>query len=100
ITLRPCPGYSEGVYASGLVVRRSFALNCDAVHAIGPHEHLRLCVRFQALDEWFAVVCRERNELTEWGLPWCVTARGRSSVSPMSLTASSKVVSSRWPISP
>src|SRR5439155_12130342 len=28
ITLRPCPGYSEGVYASGLVVRRSFALNC------------------------------------------------------------------------
>lgn len=41
ITLRPCPGYSEGVYASGLVVRRSFALNCDAVHAIGTHEHAR-----------------------------------------------------------
>ena len=32
---------SEGVYGSGLVVRRSFALNCDAVHAIGTHEHAR-----------------------------------------------------------
>lgn len=41
ITLQPCPGYSEGIYASGLVIRRSFALNCDAVRAIGAHEHAR-----------------------------------------------------------
>jgi hypothetical protein len=24
------------------------------------------------LDEWFAGVCRERNELAEYWLPWCV----------------------------
>src|SRR5439155_20782267 len=29
VALRPCPGYTQGLYAHGLVVRRSFALNCD-----------------------------------------------------------------------
>jgi len=41
IALRLCPGYSEGIYAQGLVVRRSLALNCDSVHAIGAHQHVR-----------------------------------------------------------
>jgi hypothetical protein len=45
ITLRPCPGYSEGIYASGLVVRRSLALNCDTVHAIGAHEQVRYAMQ-------------------------------------------------------
>jgi hypothetical protein len=45
ITLRPCPGYSEGIYASGLVVRRWFALNCDTVHKIGPHQHVRYAMQ-------------------------------------------------------
>jgi len=40
IRLKPCPGYSEGIYASGLVVRRSLALNCDGVGAIGAHDHV------------------------------------------------------------
>ena len=37
VRLDPCPGYSESLYASGLVVRRSFALNCRSVHAIPTH---------------------------------------------------------------
>jgi hypothetical protein len=41
IMLRPCPGYSEGLYASGLVVRRSLELNCDNVHTIGADQHVR-----------------------------------------------------------
>jgi hypothetical protein len=40
IKLKRCPGYSEGVYASGLIVRRSLALNCDTVRAIGAHNHV------------------------------------------------------------
>jgi hypothetical protein len=45
ITLRPCPGYSEGIYAAGLVVRRSLALNCDTVHAIRAHGHVRYAMQ-------------------------------------------------------
>ncbi len=45
VALHPCPGYSEGVYASGLVVRRSFALNCDSVHDIPAHGHVRYAMR-------------------------------------------------------
>jgi hypothetical protein len=41
IMLRPCPGYSEGLYASGLIVRRSLELNCDNVHTIGADQHVR-----------------------------------------------------------
>ena len=37
VVLRPCPGYTEGLYVSGLVVRHSFALDCDSVHAIPAH---------------------------------------------------------------
>jgi hypothetical protein len=38
ILLRPCPGYTD---ATG----RSFALNCDTVHAISPHGHVRYAMR-------------------------------------------------------
>jgi len=45
VTLDPCPGYSESLYASGLVVRRSFALNCGSVHAIPPHGHVEYAMQ-------------------------------------------------------
>lgn len=45
VVLHPCPGYSEGLYASGLVVRRSFALNCQSVHAIPARGHVRYAMR-------------------------------------------------------
>ncbi len=45
VVLHPCPGYTEGLYASGLVVRRSFALNCRPVHAIAAHGHVRYAMR-------------------------------------------------------
>ena len=45
VVLHPCPGYSEGAYASGLVVRRSFALNCQSVQAIPAHGHVRYAMR-------------------------------------------------------
>jgi hypothetical protein len=51
ITLDPCPGYSEGLYTAGLVVRRSFALNCDSVHAIRAHEHVRYAMRLTVPKE-------------------------------------------------
>ncbi|MGH2972142.1 MAG: DUF4232 domain-containing protein [Gaiellaceae bacterium] len=41
IALDPCPGYNEGIYAAGLVVRRWLALNCDTVHTIAPHSQVR-----------------------------------------------------------
>lgn len=41
IVLDPCPAYNEGIYASGLVVRRWLALNCDTVHTIAPHSKVR-----------------------------------------------------------
>ena len=45
ITLRPGPAYSEGVYASGLVVRRSLALNCDTIHAIAANKRVRYAMQ-------------------------------------------------------
>src|SRR5712691_1319972 len=45
VVLHPCPGYSEGLYASGLVVRRSFTLNCQSVHAIPAHGQVRYAMR-------------------------------------------------------
>jgi hypothetical protein len=45
VTLDPCPGYSEGLYASGLVVHHSFALNCRSVHAIPPHGHVEYAMQ-------------------------------------------------------
>jgi hypothetical protein len=43
--LRPCPSYTQGLYAHGLVVRRSFALNCDSVHSIPAHEQVRYAMQ-------------------------------------------------------
>jgi len=34
VALHPCPGYTQALYAPGLVLRRSFALNCDSVDTI------------------------------------------------------------------
>jgi hypothetical protein len=45
IVLHPCPGYTEGLYVSGRVVRRSFALNCDSVQAIPAHSQVRYAMR-------------------------------------------------------
>jgi hypothetical protein len=45
VVLRPCPGHTEALYVSGLVVRRSFALNCDSVHAIAAHGQVRYAMR-------------------------------------------------------
>jgi hypothetical protein len=44
VKLTPCPGYNEGIYASGLVVRRWLSLNCATVHAIPAHHHLRFAM--------------------------------------------------------
>ncbi len=63
ITLQPCPGYSEGIYASGLVIRRSFALNCDAVHAIGADEHVRYAMELAVPSRAAAGVAK-----FSWGL--------------------------------
>lgn len=41
IALDPCPGYNEGIYAAGLVVRRWLALNCDIVHTVAPHSKVQ-----------------------------------------------------------
>jgi len=45
VRLNHCPGYSEGLYASGLVVRRSFVLNCRSVHAIPPHGRVQYAMQ-------------------------------------------------------
>ena len=47
VSLSPCPGYTQGIYASGLVRHGSFALNCDTVHTIPPHEHVRYAMRLR-----------------------------------------------------
>jgi hypothetical protein len=46
VALRPCPSYTEGVAAApgnGLnaSVQRSFFLNCDTIHVIGPYQRVR-----------------------------------------------------------
>jgi Domain of unknown function (DUF4232) len=48
VELDPCPGYTESAYSAsrpGLVVRRSFALNCNAVHVIPAHGHVVYAMR-------------------------------------------------------
>ncbi len=45
VVLKPCPGYTQGLYASGLVVRGSFELNCAAAHSIPAGGHMRLDMR-------------------------------------------------------
>lgn len=45
VRLHPCPGYSEGLYVAGLVVHRSFALNCDSVRTIPAHGRVRYAMR-------------------------------------------------------
>jgi hypothetical protein len=45
VGLHPCPGYSEGLFTTGLVVRHSFALNCDSVRSIPAHGHVRYAIR-------------------------------------------------------
>jgi hypothetical protein len=47
VRLSPCPGYTQGIYVDGLVGRGSFALNCDTVQAIPPHQHVRYAMRLQ-----------------------------------------------------
>ena len=47
VVLRPCPGYTESVYASGLVVRRSFALDCDSVHVIAARAVVRYALQLE-----------------------------------------------------
>lgn len=45
VRLAPCPGYTESVYVPGLLVHRSFALDCDSVHVIRAHGHVRFAMR-------------------------------------------------------
>jgi hypothetical protein len=45
ISLRACPGYTEGLYDALLVVRHSFALNCAKVRAISAHRNVRYAIR-------------------------------------------------------
>jgi Protein of unknown function (DUF4232) len=40
VSLRPCPGYTDGL-------GRSFALNCDTVHGIPPHGHVDYAMRIR-----------------------------------------------------
>jgi hypothetical protein len=47
VPLSPCPGYTQGIYASRLVRRGSFALNCGTVHAIPSHQHVRYAMQLQ-----------------------------------------------------
>lgn len=46
VSLKPCPGYIEGVYeVSGANLHRSFVLNCDAVQRVPPGAHVRYEMR-------------------------------------------------------
>jgi len=45
VRLQPCPGYTEGVYAPGLAVHRSFALDCAAVHVVPAHGRVVYAMR-------------------------------------------------------
>jgi Domain of unknown function (DUF4232) len=44
VKLTPCPGYTEGIYASGLVVRRWLSLNCATVRVIPAHQRVRFAM--------------------------------------------------------
>jgi hypothetical protein len=45
VTLRPCPSYTQGLYANGAVVHRSLALNCDSVGVIPAHHRVRYAIQ-------------------------------------------------------
>lgn len=45
VRLAPCPGYTMGFYTPSMSVHRSFALNCDSVHAIPAHGSARFAMR-------------------------------------------------------
>lgn len=45
VRLAPCPGYTVGFYTPNMSVHRSFALNCDSVHAIPAHGHAGFAMR-------------------------------------------------------
>ena len=46
VHLRPCPSYTEGLAAApekgrNASIERSFLLNCESIHAVGPHRQIR-----------------------------------------------------------
>ena len=45
VSLRPCPSYTNGL-------GRSFALNCDTVHAIPPHGHVDYAMRTRIPEKY------------------------------------------------
>ncbi len=45
VRLRPCPTYTEGLYAAGPPVVRSYRLNCSRVHAIPAHGRVTYAMR-------------------------------------------------------
>jgi hypothetical protein len=45
VTFRACPGYTENFYGSGVILRRSFALNCQTVHAVRAHAEVRYAMQ-------------------------------------------------------
>ncbi|MGN6380442.1 MAG: DUF4232 domain-containing protein [Gaiellales bacterium] len=45
VRLRPCPSYTEGLYAVGLVVTRAYRLNCSTVRVIRPHGRVRYAMQ-------------------------------------------------------
>jgi hypothetical protein len=47
ISLRPCPGYTEGLFALRAQVRRSFRLNCTAVRDVRAHTRVRYAMQLQ-----------------------------------------------------
>ena len=57
VVLKPCPGYTQGLYASGLVVRGSFELNCAAARSIPAGGRVRFEMRLAVPERakaWFA----------------------------------------------
>jgi Protein of unknown function (DUF4232) len=47
VAMRPCRGYTESAFAAGVVVRRSFALDCDSVHAVPAHGSVRYAMELK-----------------------------------------------------
>jgi len=45
VVLRPCPGYTQSLYSPTAMVHGSYALDCDSVRAIHPHERVRYAMR-------------------------------------------------------
>lgn len=45
VRLAPCPGYTIGFYTPSLSVHRSYALDCDSVHAIPARGHVVFAIR-------------------------------------------------------